>query len=743
MSHTQTSETGWGHGTASPDHIHAGAFTWTPLGASAPILNLSLDIAPGERVLLAGTSGAGKSTLLRALAGVLDEVSPGEAGGVLTVGGEPPMAGSGRVVLVGQNPQDSRVAATVGRDVAFGLENQGLAPGEIWARVDEALAAVGFPYGPEHSTQALSGGQLQRLALAGALAMRPGVLALDEPVSMLDPDSAAELRAAIASGLRGGLIVADHDLTAWLGLVDRLIVLGSGGTVIADGPIGEVLASRRDELLRLGLWVPGVDAPTPTAVSLPGASGHTVRAEGVSVTRRTNGLRVGTRQATLALDGVDSAVAPGEFLALRGASGSGKTTLIGAMCGLIRPEGGLVRWDEETGPEMWDSRTLASRLGWVPQFAEATAVGSTVVDSMIATASALGHDPGEARDRALTLLDAVGLADKADRHPLRLSGGEQRRLAVATALLHSPGVVALDEPTVGLDRHTWAAVTGLMLAARDAGAAVLASTHDQHLLAIADRTQTLSPPERSPDAQPERRRAARGLLSRCGPVALLVTMLVFVPAGMFSSGLVPLAFGVGAAVAAGMVLTGFRFPLIRFLPVAIGVATVVWSNWFFASPRVIENAVAAGLRMAFIALPGIVAASYLDATKLGDQLGQLLRWPPRPVLALVAGLQRVDDMHTRWTELSTARRARGLLPGRSPLARLRHGASLLFALLIDSVEHAGRLTVAMETRGYSAHLTGATPRTWACPAPWRRADTVLVVISLVLACVPAVVAVLL
>lgn len=765
--------------------ILARSFTWTPLGRSVAVLDsIDLDIAAGERVLIAGASGAGKSTLLKAIAGVLEEVTPGESSGTLLVGGTPPVGGASGTVLVGQHPGEGLVAGTVGREVAFGPENLGLPADEIWERVEQALADVNFPYPCSHSTLALSGGQAQRLALASALAVRPAVLALDEPVSMLDHQSATELRSAIAESLaeptssagepgQRTLLVADHDIGAWLGMVERIIVLDRGGRIIADGPIGEVLSDREQELLDLGLWVPGCTPPTPVAVDdslvKPLIEVPELLLSGTSLclTRRpAQGLRVSfPREPRLVLDRVGVRVNAGEMLALRGASGSGKSTLLSALCGLLTPDSGELTWhgdEPRSSPANWTSTTLASRFGWVPQFSEATAVHNTVEDSLLATARALNLDENQARTRAVGLLRVLGLEDRLKDHPLRLSGGEQRRLAVATAVLHGPGLIVLDEPTVGLDRHTWAGVVGVMVAAGQSGAGVVVATHDEQLSSLADRVQTLPTREgvnsETRSVRPPAKVASThleqvhqdpvsgyqgptgqgmrvGFLARCGPVALLSTVVIFTVAGLFSSGVVPLGIGMVVLLIVGPLVTGPGFPLVRLVPGLIGVISVMWSNWLLSSNDSVTAGVQAGLRVGFIALPAIVTVSFLDPVRFGDQFAQLLKLPARPVLALVAALQRLDDLHQRWNQLVDCRRIRGLSPGRSPIARIKHGVGLLLALLVDSVRQAGRLSIAMDTRGY-ATLSARKHRSWAQPAPWVGADTALILLATTLAIIP-------
>src|SRR5450631_780206 len=237
--------------------------TWRPFGRREPVLSgVSLCIEAGSRVLLAGPSGSGKSTFLRALAGVLTTTETGELTGSVLIDGSQSTGSS--VGLMMQDPADALVAGRVGRDVAFGPESFGLPRGQIWARVRAALACVGFPYDQDHATSALSGGESQRLALAGVLALRPKLVLLDEPTSMLDPASAAMVREAIISAVRASgatLVMVEHQLADWLDEVDRLVVLDMAGRVSADGPVAVMLARHADSLADQGVWVPGMEAP--------------------------------------------------------------------------------------------------------------------------------------------------------------------------------------------------------------------------------------------------------------------------------------------------------------------------------------------------------------------------------------------------------------------------------------------------------------------------------------------------
>lgn len=727
---------------AERGQLRAVALTWQPLGVDHPLLNnVDLEIGAGERVLLAGVSGAGKSTLLRAFAGVLEDHTPGELAGEVTVGGVPAAAGRGDVGLVGQQPFDSIVAETVGRDVAFGPENLGLPVAEIRGRVAEALELVDFPFRTGHSTAALSGGQAQRLALAGALAMKPDVLLLDEPGAMLDAPSAARLREAVNDVVtRTGatLVVADHDISGWAGIVERLVVIDSG-CVLADGPFGDVLETEGARLLELGLWVPGAPDPEPVAVDLGGNTSREtgeVVARGITVDRRPPLTLRNTREdePRRVLHDVDAELRQGELVVLNGDSGAGKSTLLAAFLGTLPVASGEVRISGDD-PARLTSRQLASRAGWVPQFAEGLVVGDTVLSSLTVTALALGGDREDVETRARRLLAAVGLDGMEARHPLSLSGGEQRRLAVVSSVLHAPGVLLADEPTVGLDRLTWAAVTGVLISAREAGTGVLVATHDAALTRLANRRVRLpSPPTDGEEGSPVARGgpASGGLLERTGPLSLLLGAVLLTASGVAAGGLLPLAIGVAALVVTGMVLPRFRFPPGRLVAPGIAIASIAWSNWLLSDPRAVEPALVAALRVAFIVLPGVVAASFLEPTALGDHLGGLLRMPSRPVLAVVAALRRLDGFAELWQEISRARRVRGVGPGRSPVSKVREWGALCLALLVESVRQAGRLTIAMDSRGYSA----PGPRTWLGKAVWSREDTELVVIAASLAALP-------
>jgi len=456
---------------------HAGRRAWALDG-------VDLRIDPGERVLLLGTSGSGKSTLLAGLAGVLGDADEGEEHGELLVAGVPAREARGRVGLVLQDPESQVVMSRVGDEVAFGCENLGLPRDEIWRRVAEALDAVGLRVPLEHPTESLSGGQKQRLALACVLAMRPGLILLDEPTANLDPDGVAEVRDAVArlaATSDATLVVVEHRVAVWRDLAPRVVALEAGGAVIADGPTDRVLAREGARLAERGVWVPGREPRVPAVV--PAAGAPLLTTAELTIARGGRPGRDGrARGGVVVRSGIDLDVAEGEALAIGGANGSGKSTLALTLAGLLPPADGEVRAEPALAdglapsPIRWRSRELLPRIGTVFQSPEHQFVATTVRDELLVGPRAL-RDP-RADETVDELLDVLGLTALGAAHPFTLSGGQQRRLSVGTALATSPRLLVLDEPTFGQDARTWRGLVSLLNAARARGRALVVVTHD-------------------------------------------------------------------------------------------------------------------------------------------------------------------------------------------------------------------------------------------------------------------------
>ncbi len=759
----------------SADHLDpapAGAgvevrdLTWRPYGRVQPVLEgLDLTIRPGERVLLAGPSGSGKSTLLRAIAGLLLTADSGDLSGTVRVNGADPQENPGDVGLVLQDPGAGVVASTIGRDAAFGLENVQVPREQMPARVSAALAEVGLTMPEDSSPTTLSGGESQRLALAGALVLEPRVLLLDEPTAMLDAMTAATVRSVVDEVARRRdltVVVVEHRLDGWLDLVDRLVVLDASGRIVADGLPARVLDEHAESLAAQGIWVPGVPDPQPLVLdlpSLPDAASAVVpparvvaSARGVTVEHRGSRLGLPGRTTTAVRD-VDLDLHAGETVALVGPSGAGKSSLMAAVGGLLAPASGAVELalaltpqdrHRTTPPHEWRSAEIARAVAWVPQRAATTIVGRTVRGEVLTTPYAVGLAPEAAAARAEALLAALGLAHLAEVDPQRLSGGEQRRLALASAIAHSPALVLADEPTVGQDRLTWSAVMGVLEAARAEGAAVLVTTHDGGVVAGADRTTHLDPPAPEPTdavAPPTR----RPLLARVGPLALLLAALSVLPLPAllqnWRQGLAVLGFEVVLG-AIGLISPGpgaaprgrLRGVLVRLAPAALAVVGVGWSAWLLGG-RDLEVAAGAMLRVGALIVPSAFVLGFIDPERLGDHLAQRLRLPARPVVAATAALQRVQAFDVLWDELMRTRRVRGIRADRGVVAKAREAGAVTIGLLVGALGQASTLALGMDARGFAE----ARRRTWAGAAPWRVADTLaaLAGLSIIAAAVAA------
>jgi energy-coupling factor transport system ATP-binding protein len=349
-------------------------------------------------------------------------------------------------------------------------------------RVPQALAEVGLTGFERRLTARLSGGQQQRLALAGALAPRPGILVLDEPTANLDPPAARAFAARLAA-LRASravtIVLVEHRVDVAWALADVVLALGPDGRPIDVGPPAAVLARSRERLLAAGAWLPDEEA-------VASAGGDTAGAAGVSgpVFAAGPGPAVVTaRGLSFAYDGppvirsVDLALSAGERVALIGTNGSGKSTLARLLVGLLRPADGRVRLGD-VDPARLAPAELSRRAAFVFQDPEQQFVTLRVEDEVML---GLGE---AARREAAALLDRIDipLGQFGDRSPYSLSGGEQRRLSLATALVRHPRLIVLDEPTYGQDRRGHQALVDILAERVDAGAAVLAATHDERFV---------------------------------------------------------------------------------------------------------------------------------------------------------------------------------------------------------------------------------------------------------------------
>jgi energy-coupling factor transport system ATP-binding protein len=470
---------------ARPGEIRARDVAVTYDGTRAPaVADVSFDVPAGGCLLIVGPSGSGKSTLARAIAGLVPGAIPGRLDGELVVGGH--RAGHDRQALVArqvgivfQDPESQLVMERVDDEVAFGLESLGWPAPAMRARVPEALAGLGLAGFARRRTARLSGGEQQRLAIAGVLAPGPGILVLDEPTANLDPDGTRALAARLAT-MRAArsttIVLVEHHADLVWPLADLVLALGADGRPIALGPPQVLLERDSTRLAAAGIWLPdGLDRGPASAAGL---AGPVTGPAGGPPFVEARGVCFAWDSARPILRGIDLELAAGDRVALLGPNGAGKSTLGRIVSGLLRPTAGTVRLAGRD-PIRLPAHELARQVGYVFQDPERQFVAATVRAEMEA-----GLDgPGRAgvADVAATL--GLPLETFGERSPYTLSGGEQRRLSLAPILARRPGLLVLDEPTFGQDRHGYDRLVEFFRARLASGTAILVATHDLRLVA--------------------------------------------------------------------------------------------------------------------------------------------------------------------------------------------------------------------------------------------------------------------
>jgi energy-coupling factor transporter ATP-binding protein EcfA2 len=432
--------------TESPFVIRVERLSYVPPGGVRRALrNVDLTLNAGECAVLTGPTGCGKSTLLRAIAGVLP------AGGHR----EGRCALAGRSALLFQNVETQLLFTTVAEEVASGPLHAGAAPREVRRRVEAALAQVGLEGFERRAVDALSAGEKQRVVLAALLALDPAILLLDEPTSALD-DAARERLARTLGRLRQhghAIVVADHILGPFRELADRCWTMKEG------------------RLKQLPAVPPEAGALLRPPPSLDDRARDVLRCCDVGVCDASG------REL---LQAVSFRVRRGERVLLTGPNGSGKTTLLRTIAGLGSPAAGSISRPEPAGGS--DSAPAGS-IGFLFQNPTRNLFERTVRDEIAFALRRTGRSVAEVRRRVEEVLEQCELGPHGGRSPLRLSFGEQHRVALASALAPEPALLLLDEPFSGLDRE--ARLRLLDAVAREqhrCGCGVLIAVHDERPL---------------------------------------------------------------------------------------------------------------------------------------------------------------------------------------------------------------------------------------------------------------------
>lgn len=503
------------------------SFSYPSAGQPA-IQGINLNISDQEFCLVMGPSGSGKSTLLRSINGLVPHFSGGSITGTIRVNGLNPVRLTPRemsqtVGFVFQDPEAQFVVDRVEDEIAFSLENASLPRDEMESRVDQALGLLELTHLRSRRLETLSGGEVQRVAIAAALALKPGILVLDEPTSQLDPHGADEvLEALVQLNRQLGLtiILAEHRLERVLPYADKIVYLSRDDPGCLIGTPSQVLSQveLNPPIVSLGKrlgwqplpltveearqWAPSIQlAPSigrrnDTQNRLPGDAPKRsafIQVSGVEVS-------FGTLQA---LRGVDLSLYPGEIAVLMGSNGAGKSTLLRTLIGLTPVQKGQVQVDGKdiAGRAVAE---ICQKVGYLPQDPNALLFADTVMEELLITLRNHQMSVGELGIQPNQLLGQLGLGDKSDCYPRDLSTGERQRVALGSILVTHPGALLLDEPTRGLDYRAKQTLLELLRAWRDEGMAVLMVTHDVELAAqAADRVILMEKGLISADGRPQ------------------------------------------------------------------------------------------------------------------------------------------------------------------------------------------------------------------------------------------------
>ncbi len=499
-----------------------------PDSTDRALSNVSLDIAEGEFVLVAGPSGSGKSTLLRCLNGLVPHFTGGTVSGSIIVAGhnpivEGPQALSPVVGFVFQDPESQFVLDRVEDEIAFALENAAVDRTEMRLRVEEVLHLLDLASLRGRALDTLSGGEKQRVAIATALAFRPRVLALDEPTSQLDPQAAEDVLQALVRlnrDLSLTIILAEHRLERVLPYVDRMVYLSESGDDVLTGPPRRVLRQMNltPPLVTLAKelnWDPlpltvkegrqmAMQSPIPDPKqrirSGQSAEGRR-KGTGARPQITVHNLQFAYNGASV-LRGIDLEIGAGELVALMGRNGSGKTTLLKCIVGLLIPERGDITMRDSSLIGR-PTAEICLDIGYLPQDPCDLLFADTVFDELKITLR--NHDlSNNPPIKPSILMERLELGDVAHRYPRDLSAGQRQRVALGAVTVTRPQLLLLDEPTRGLDYPAKRKLVQLLREWQGQGTSILLVTHDVELVAqAADRVVLLSRGEIIADAAPE------------------------------------------------------------------------------------------------------------------------------------------------------------------------------------------------------------------------------------------------
>ena len=428
----------------------------------AAIHELSFAADAGEILLIAGASGCGKTTLIRAINGLIPRSYKGEVGGRVLVFGEDTARWklsqiSQKIGTVLQDPERQILGTKVLNEVAFGLENLGMAREEIYQRVDESLAHLKIQHLRDRDTFLLSGGEKQKVALAGVLAMRPSILLLDEPLASLDPASAGETLDAVRALADEGMTVllVEHRVEDVLRIHPQRVLYMSAGEIRYLGDVdglSRVVNYHEVKLPAEQIVQRARRDPPPVEINvLPGAA--RAESEKEALVRFEN-VAFGYESDVEILHGINLEIKRGDVIAVLGPNGAGKTTFVKHAIGLLKPKSGRVLVNGKDTKES-SVAEIASTLGYVFQSPSHMLFAPTVREELAFGPTNLKHPKEEIEKEVKEALRIVNLSEVEQDPPLALSFGQQKRVSIAAILAMRSRILVMDEPTAGQDYQNY------------------------------------------------------------------------------------------------------------------------------------------------------------------------------------------------------------------------------------------------------------------------------------------------
>jgi energy-coupling factor transporter ATP-binding protein EcfA2 len=457
------------------------------------IHNITFSAVKGEILLIAGASGCGKTTLIRCINGLIPRSYKGEPLGRILLNGQE-MAGwplariSQTVGTVLQDPERQILGTKVLHEVAFGLENLSMPRPEIIARVDESLAYLNIAYLRDRETFNLSGGEKQKVALAGVLAMRPSILLLDEPLASLDPASAYETLDMVRKLADEGMTVLmiEHRVEDVLRIRPERVMFMADGGIQYLGPmegLEQVVDYHEVKLPAKVVMRRAAKDPAPSELKiLPSATGADGSGSGSEALVRFENVAFDYDSGREVLHGISLDIRRGDVIAVLGPNGAGKTTFVKHAIGLLKPKSGRVLVNGRDTREASVAQ-IASTLGYVFQSPSHMLFAPTVHDELAFGPKNLKHPKDQVEKEVKEALEIVNLVDKESDPPLALSFGQQKRVSIAAILAMRSRILVMDEPTAGQDYKNYISFMDAILQL-PGFEAILFITHDVDLAVI-------------------------------------------------------------------------------------------------------------------------------------------------------------------------------------------------------------------------------------------------------------------